>query len=111
MASLENRITDEIRLALSETCVLARSPAGLFYQGKRTREGLANIRPVKVLVKGWPDLTGYRRSDGKAVFIEVKTPDGKKRPEQIRFIELAKKAGCLAGFARSVEDARRIVDG
>lgn len=109
MASAENRISDEIRLALSDTCVLARSPAGLFYQGKRVRNTLVNLRPTRVLIPGWPDLTGFRRSDGKAVFIEVKTKTGRPSAEQVRFIELAKRSGCLAGFARSVEDAERIV--
>ena len=109
MASEETRISDEIRLALSDSCVLARSPAGLFYQGKRVKNTIVNIRPVSVLIKGWPDLTGFRRSDGKAVFIEVKTAKGRPSPEQINFIELAKRSGALAGIARSVEDAERIV--
>lgn len=110
MASEETRITDEIRLALSDTCVLARSPAGFFYQGKRVGDRLINLRPTKVLVPGWPDLTGFRRSDGKAVFIEVKTAKGRPSAEQLKFIELAKRSGCLAGIARSVEDAERIVN-
>lgn len=111
MASEETRISDQIRLALSDSCVLARSPAGLFYQGKRVKNTIVNIRPVSVLIKGWPDLTGFRRSDGRAVFIEVKTKTGRPSAEQLRFIELAKKSGCLAGIARSVEDALEIIGG
>ena len=111
MASEETRISDEIRLALSDSCVLARSPAGFFYQGKRVRNTLTNLRPTKVLIPGWPDLTGFRRSDGRAVFIEVKTAKGKPSPEQLKFIELAKRSGALAGIARSVQDAIEIVEG
>ena len=111
MASEETRISDQIRLALSDSCVLARSPAGFFYQGKRVRNTLTNLRPTKVLIPGWPDLTGFRRSDGRAVFIEVKTAKGKPSPEQLKFIELAKRSGALAGIARSVQDAIEIVEG
>lgn len=107
----ESQLIDGIRLALSETCVLARSPAGMFYQGKNAGDILTNLRRVKALLPGWPDLTGYRRSDGRAVFIEVKTKNDRARPQQIKFIERALQAGCLAGFARSVEDAEEIVGG
>ena len=43
------------------------------------------------------------------MFIEVKTAKGRPSPEQIRFIELAKRSGALAGIAYSVEDAKEIV--
>ena len=105
MAAAETRISREIQVALSDTCVLVRSPAGLFYADKTGR------RPVRVLVNGWPDLTGWRRSDGRMVLIEVKTPTGRVSMEQARLIDLARAAGCLAGVARSVEDAWRIVNG
>ena len=46
-----------------------------------------------------------------AVFtsIEVKTPTGRIRPEQQHWLETVQAAGGIAGVARSVEDALRIV--
>lgn len=60
-------------------------------------------------VKGFPDLAGFRRSDGKAVFIEIKTGTGRPTKEQLKFIENAKRSGCLAGIARSIEEAISII--
>ena len=62
------------------------------------------------LPKGFPDLFGYRKSDGRIIFIEVKTAKGRIRPEQVKFLEQVKKDGCLAGVARSVADARKIIE-
>ena len=107
----EADVQTQIRLALADTCVLTRTPAGLYWQGKRNGNTLTNIRPVKVTATGWPDLTGFRRSDGKAVYIECKRPSGGRRSEQQKkFIALAQASGCLAGFARSVDEARKIVE-
>lgn len=61
------------------------------------------------LPKGFSDLFGFRLSDGRAVFIEVKTATGRVRPEQEKFIECMREYGALAGIARSVEDARKII--
>ncbi len=61
------------------------------------------------LHKGFTDLFGFR-PDGRIFFIEVKNETGKVRPEQEKFIEQMKKRGALAGVARSVEDAMRIVN-
>ena len=59
---------------------------------------------------GTPDLCGYRLSDGRAVFIEVKRAGGKIRPEQAAFIAKAQAAGALAGFATSVGEAMGIIN-
>lgn len=61
------------------------------------------------LPKGFSDLFGFRLSDGRAFFIEVKSPTGKVRPEQQNFIEQMRSNGALAGIARSVEEARKII--
>jgi VRR-NUC domain len=39
---------------------------------------------------------------------EVKTPTGRVRPEQQRFIDFVRSRGGIAGIARSVEDAQRL---
>jgi hypothetical protein len=59
--------------------------------------------------KGFSDLFGFR-PDGRIFFIEVKNETGKLRPEQKKFIGNMQSRGALAGVARSVEDAMRIVE-
>ena len=59
-------------------------------------------------IKGESDLHGHRL-DGRAIYIESKTPVGKARPEQLKFIQAMKESNALAGFARSVDDALKIV--
>jgi hypothetical protein len=77
-------------------------------------------RPVSFgLCKGSADLIGYRTititpdmvGQQVAVFasIEVKTPTGRIRPEQQAWLETVQAAGGIAGVARSVEDALRIM--
>jgi len=63
------------------------------------------------LCVGSSDLIGWRKSDGRFVALEVKLPGKHPTDAQINFIAQAKKAGCLAGVARSVEDAKKIIDG
>jgi hypothetical protein len=69
--------------------------------------------------KAAPNLIGYRTititpdmvGQQVAVFtsIEVKTPTGRIRPEQQAWLETVQAAGGIAGVARSVEDALRIM--
>jgi hypothetical protein len=69
--------------------------------------------------KGAGDLLGWRRvtitpdmvGQQVAVFtsIEVKTPTGRIRPEQQQWMDTVQAAGGIAGVARSVDDALRIV--
>jgi hypothetical protein len=69
--------------------------------------------------KGAGDLLGWRTvtitpemvGTQVAVFlsIEVKTATGKLRPEQQQWLDAVQAAGGIAGVARSVEDALRIV--
>jgi dihydroxyacid dehydratase/phosphogluconate dehydratase len=42
--------------------------------------------------------------------IEVKTPTGRVRPEQQAWLETVQQAGGVAGVARSIDDAVRILD-
>ena len=61
------------------------------------------------LPKGFPDLFGYRRSDGKAVFIECRLAYNKPSQEQQRYINEAAAAGAIAGVCYCVEDALRLI--
>ena len=97
----ETNIQSNIRIALSQKgCKVFRCTVGNFY----TKWG----QEVKIGTKGHSDLYGIKPG-GKAFFVEVKTPIGKARKEQLNFISVMQKAGALAGFARSPEDALKIV--
>jgi hypothetical protein len=109
----EQQIQQHIRIACSTGATrLWRNNTGTL----RDQHG----RPVQFgLCKGSADLIGYRSititpemvGQQVAVFasIEVKTPTGRIRPEQRAWMETVQAAGGIAGVARSVEDALRIV--
>lgn len=109
----EQKIQQEIRIACSKGDTrLFRNNTGTL----RDQHG----RPVQFgLCKGSADLIGYRSititpemvGQQVAVFlsIEVKTATGRVRPEQQQWLDAVQAAGGIAGVARSVEDALRIV--
>ena len=99
----ETILQNQIRAALSEA-VLFRVNVGVF----KTADGRTISTGVPV---GFPDLFGFRRSDGRAVFIEVKMPGKKPTEKQAAFLDAVRAAGALAGIARSVQDAIEIVEG
>lgn len=97
----ETDIQNTIRVALCQRgCKIFRCTVGNFF----TKYG----QEIKIGETGHSDLYGAR-ADGKAIFLEVKTPIGSASKEQKKFIEIMKKQNTLAGFARSVEDALKIV--
>jgi len=112
MAS-EQTIQQHIRLACSSgNCRLFRNNTGTLKD--------ANGRPVQFgLCKGSADLIGWTTrtitpdmvGQQVAVFtsIEVKTPTGRIRPEQQAWLDTVQAAGGIAGVARSVEDAQRLI--
>ena len=74
---------------------------------------IRNARPLHAgLCEGSSDLIGWTQRDGAAVFtaIEVKTERGRVTPEQAQFVDVVTAAGGIAGIARSVEDAQRLID-
>lgn len=80
-----------------------RANVGLFF----TRDG----RPVKTgLPVGFSDLFGFT-VDCRPFFIEVKTATGRISKEQELFLAAMKKRGAVAGVARSVQDAKKLLDG
>lgn len=77
-----------------------RCNTGLFY----TADGL----PVTCGEVGHSDLYGHR-PDGRAFYLEIKTPVGRASKEQKRFVRAMNASGAVAGFARSIEDAVKVV--
>lgn len=61
--------------------------------------------------KGFPDLAGYRRSDGRAVYIECKVAPNKPTEEQLKFIKKAQDSGCIAAVCYSVDEAKSVILG
>ena len=57
--------------------------------------------------KGFSDLFGFRKSDGKAVFIEVKTPTGKPSEKQQKYLSAVRNARAIAGKSRRDEEAEK----
>ena len=97
----ETNLQDRIRLELCKHgCKVFRHNVGNFY----TKYG----QEIKIGTKGHSDVYGVR-PDGRAFFIEIKTPIGKASDEQKNFIKAMQKSNALAGFARSVEDTLKIV--
>lgn len=98
----EHRIQNEIRAAVSDYCIIFRMNVGKGY----TADGRWFDTGVPA---GFADLFGVRRSDGRAVFIEVKTPKGRVTAKQKLFLLAMKNAGAVAGICRSAEEAVRLV--
>lgn len=97
-------VQNSIRLALNPYAIVFRANVGTF----KTADG----RTVSTgLPKGFSDLFGFRKSDGKMFFIEVKNEKGRLRPDQKHFIETMHKNGAIAGVARSPEDAIELIKG
>ena len=97
----ETDIQNRIRVALCKKgCKVFRCTVGNFF----TKWG----QEIKIGQVGHSDLYGVR-PDGKAIFLEVKTPVGSASKEQEKFIEVMQKQNCYAGFARTPEQALKIV--
>lgn len=97
----ETDIQNTIRNGINDIAVMFRINVGSFKVGDRI---ISTGVP-----KGFPDLFGFRRKDGKAIFLEVKTPKGKLRKEQEVFKKALSKQNVIYGVARSLEEAREII--
>src|SRR5699024_2671497 len=76
------------------------------YRGKVGKVKLKDGRWFDTgLPKGFPDLFGFRKSDGKMFFIEVKNEKGKRSEQQVKFGEFLSRMPVLYGVARNVEEA------
>ena len=98
----EHELQNKIRLALSPYAVVFRINvgSGFTYDGRYLSTGVP---------KGYSDLSGFRKGDGKAFFIEVKTPKGRVSKEQKKFLKTMNEYGAITGVARSVDDAIKIL--
>lgn len=95
-------IQNQIRIELSEIAVTFRANVGVFF----TKDG----RPVSTgLPKGFSDLFGFRKSDGRAFFLEIKTETGKLSKDQEFFLSAMKNLGAISGVARSPKEAIEII--
>ena len=112
----ERDIQNQILIALSHGPTrLLRINAGVAWQGtviERTQHRLVLARPyaIRLAAPGVSDLIGWTEG-GRFVAIEVKASRGRVTDEQKAFIELVRRSGGLAGVARSVGEAKAILDG
>lgn len=124
----ERDVQADIRIALGRGDVrLFRQQVGDAWIGesRRLRDGsvlILNPRRFVSGFEGWPDLGGWvsvvvtpemvGQRIAIAVEIEVKRPRVKKaRDAQQLFLDMAKSHGVRCGIARSVEEAKKILDG
>ena len=100
----EHKIQNDIRVAVSHHgCTIFRANVG--------KVKMENGRWFDTgLPRGFPDLFGWRHSDGKIFFIEVKNEMGRLRADQKLFAKFVEQFPVLYGVARSVEDALKIVE-
>ncbi len=99
-APILQAITQMLR-AHPMVATVERRQVGAFYSQERY---------IRVGKRGDPDLTGILKG-GRAFAIEVKAEFGKvSEAQSARLLELA-EAGAVTGVARSVEDARKIIEG
>ena len=99
----ETDIMNEIRLALS-------AAGHMNFRANVGKVKMADGRWFSTgLPDGFSDLFGFRKTDAKIFFIEVKTPTGRLRKDQERFLTAMNQRGAIVGVARSTEDALRIV--
>lgn len=102
--TLEHIIQNQIRVALSQHgCTIIRTNTGRVF----TKDGrMFDAGPPN----GWPDLTGFRHSDGKMVLVEVKNERGRLREDQKRFAEMIKNYPVIYGVCRSAKDAVKLLE-
>lgn len=98
----EKDIQNEIRLALNPYAVVFRINVGTFMT--ETGQFVSTGVP-----RGFSDLFGVRRSDGRAFFIEVKSEKGRISKYQDNFLKQMKKNNAIVGVARNAEEAINII--
>ncbi len=111
--NLESSILQQIRLAAAPAVLFRNNSGSYMKDGYFIRYGVG--QPGGSDLIGWKSVRVTQGMVGKTisqfVAIEVKTATGRVSPEQTNFINVVRRAGGIAGIARSVEDARRIIRG
>jgi hypothetical protein len=132
----EQNILKSIMLAVqSKSVKIFRNNVGVGWAGKSTHIKskrtvtlfpgdvvIRNARPLRAgLTKGSSDLIGFTptiitaemvgKKIGIFTALEVKTAKGAIREEQLKFIEVVKSNGGIAGIVRSNEEALDLVGG
>jgi hypothetical protein len=100
----ESDIQSQIMIALGEHPRIAWcyvTSAGSF----RVRGGYMTVG-----VKGMPDILGQIKESGVLFGIEIKKDNGIVSEDQKYFINLINGSGGIAGVARSVSDAIKIIE-
>jgi hypothetical protein len=101
---------------------LLRVNAGLAYQGRILEQTPARLvlspwYPIKLAAEGVSDLIGWSTVNEQsvariAIFTAIEVKDrGKPSDVQLAFIDTVRRAGGRAGVARSVEEAKLIIEG
>lgn len=98
----ESDIQNSIRLALNPYAVIFRANVGKV----RTADGRFFDTGLPA---GHPDLYGFRKSDGKLIYIEVKSKTGRLRDVQKHFLNTVKQYPVIAGVCRSADEAIKLV--
>lgn len=99
----EQSIQDSIRVALAQAgYVVFRTNVGKVKtaDGRWFDTGLPS---------GFSDLMGYKPSNGRIFFIEVKTKTGRRRKDQVLFANGLRDKHVIYGVCRSAEEAVKIV--
>ncbi len=100
----EHKIMNAIRVGVADECVTFRANVGKV----KTPDGRYFDTGLPV---GFSDIFGVRKSDGKAVFIEVKTKSGRVSEKQQNFINAMQENNAIAGICRNVDDAKKLIKG
>jgi hypothetical protein len=115
MSANETHLQQEIRLALGTRpdLRLYRNNCGSLPDPRTGRLVTFGLARGSADLIGWRTVTITPEMVGQqvAVFtsIEVKTPTGRLAPLQANWLDAVQNAGGIAGVARSVEDAVKIV--
>jgi len=103
MKGREQATQDAIRVALAQAgYIVFRTNVGKV----KTAEGRWFDTGLPI---GFPDLMGYKPDNGRIFFIEVKTPIGHRRKDQVDFADGLRDKNVIYGVARSADDAVAIV--
>lgn len=98
----ESDVQNSIRLALN--------PYAVIFRGNVGKVRMADGRWFDTgLPRGFSDLFGFRKSDGKMIFIEVKNDKGRLRDVQRHFLNTMQDYPVICGVCRSADEAVELV--